>query len=108
MLATSAATTVLCLGLAFGTIAALFLFGARARIQPPDPNWRDHQPPSTKAPRSYWITWWIGFALLVSIALAASLAHQIWLAWLAFAGWVVTYVVRLAILRQTRRVWEAK
>jgi hypothetical protein len=94
ILATSPLATWLILGLVFGSTAALFWFGIRAPIQPPDPDWREHQPASVKAPRSYWIAWWIGTGFLFSMALIASVTDQKWIGLLAFGGWAVASVFR--------------
>jgi hypothetical protein len=104
VIATGVVTAWVIIGLAFGFIGALFWFGIRSRIQPPDPDWREHQPTPMKPPRSYWITWWIGTALLILMALAASVVHQVWLVWLAFAAWVVSSTIRHVIaFRHGRR-----
>jgi hypothetical protein len=97
MLATSAAATWLAIVFVFGTTAALFCFGIRAPIHPPDPDWREHLPDPKRVPRSYWIVWGIGTGLLYTLALVAAITDEHWIAFMAIGAWVVTAVIRNVI-----------
>jgi len=92
---------------AVAVIAILMVVGWRMKLPPPDPDWRDHLPPSPPSrPRWYVVLWMARFPLLLLVAIAA-LMHAdrlaVWLSLVFVGATIVLVVLRVIQARQQMR-----
>jgi hypothetical protein len=96
-------TGVIATLLAVGVIATLMLVGIRAKLPPPDPDWREHLSPPPP-PGHMWIIWLMRYPVIIALVIAAIL-HVTPLVFVLFAVYLVLVVYLLAwSLRERRRM----